>query len=83
MAAVRIAPTEHDPYSATRGLALFLSWILGVKSGRLFILRENDFERLASTGVNTPGTMFPDSVPRICDFPEADFWPASLRVRPG
>jgi hypothetical protein len=24
-------------------------------------------------GVNTPGTMFPDSVPRIFDFPEADF----------
>ena len=33
----------------------------------------NDFEHLANTGVNTPGTMFPDSVTRIFDFPEAAF----------
>jgi hypothetical protein len=38
-------------------------------------MSENDFECFASTGVNTPATMFPDSVLRIFDFPEADFRP--------
>ncbi len=32
------------------------------KSGRLFILRENDFECLASTGVNAPVAMVPNAV---------------------
>ena len=41
-------------------------------------ISENDFECLASTGVNTPETMFPSSDPRILDFPEADFWTAPL-----
>jgi hypothetical protein len=36
-------------------------------------MSENDFECLASTAVNTPGTMFPNSGPSILDFPEADF----------
>jgi hypothetical protein len=40
-------------------------------------MSENDFECFASTGVNTPVTMFPDSVLRIFDFPEADFRPTS------
>ncbi len=30
-----------------------------------------------------PKTMFPNSGPRILDFPEADFWPASSRVCSG
>jgi hypothetical protein len=38
-------------------------------------MSENDFECFASTGVNTPVTMFPDSVLRIFDFPETDFRP--------
>jgi len=33
-------------------------------------MRENDFECFASTGGNTPGTMFPNST--NFDFPEAD-----------
>jgi hypothetical protein len=41
----------------------------------------NDFEHLANTGVNTPGTMFPHSVPRIFDFPEADFGTNVVGVR--
>ena len=40
-------------------------------------MSENDFECFASTGVNTPVAMFPDSVLRIFDFPEADFRPPS------
>ena len=35
--------------------------------------RGNDFKHLANTGVNTPGTTFPDSGPMKLDFPEADF----------
>jgi hypothetical protein len=38
---------------------------------------ENDFECFASTRVNLPVTMFPDSVLRIFDFPESDFRPTS------
>src|SRR5437588_12057891 len=38
-------------------------------------MSENDFGCFASTGVNTPETMFPSSDPRKLDFPEADFWP--------
>jgi len=34
-------------------------------------MSENDFECFAKTGVNAPGTMFPDST--NFDFPEADF----------
>jgi hypothetical protein len=37
----------------------------------------NDFEHLANTGVNTPGRMFQDSVPRMFDFPDAAFGTAS------
>jgi len=33
---------------------------------------------LASTGVNTPETMFPRPPPESPNFPDADFWPASL-----
>jgi hypothetical protein len=43
-------------------------------------IRENDFECSASTGVNTPGAMFPDSVPRILDFPHSTSWRALLSV---
>jgi hypothetical protein len=31
---------------------------------------------LARTGVNTPGTMFPNSGGPGENFPEADFWPS-------
>ena len=35
-------------------------------------MSENDFECFASTGVNTPGTMFPNSACRASNFLEAD-----------
>ncbi len=34
-------------------------------------MSENDFECFASTGVNTPGTMFPDSRPANIRFPRS------------
>jgi len=39
-------------------------------------INENDFECFASTGANTPETMFPDSGLVNIRFPEADFWRA-------
>jgi hypothetical protein len=43
-------------------------------------MSENDFECFASTGVNTPETMFSNSW--FCEYgsPEADFWPVRLSV---
>ena len=38
-------------------------------------ISENDVKCLASTGVNTPGTMFPNSRPPVSlDLPIVDFW---------
>jgi len=43
-------------------------------------MSENDFECFASTGVNTPEIMSPDSGSVRFDFLEADFWLASTDV---
>jgi hypothetical protein len=48
-------------------LDLFSHWIEvplhSVHADEMQSMRENDLECLASTAVNTPGTMFPDSSP--------------------
>jgi hypothetical protein len=44
------------------------------------LMSENDFECFASTGVNTPGTMFPDSGPVDIRF-SRNRLPASLALR--
>lgn len=44
---------------------------------------ENELECMASTGVNTPETVFPSPDARTLDVPEEDFWLASLRVCSG
>jgi hypothetical protein len=36
-------------------------------------MRENDFEYLASTGVNTPGTMFPNWGFGVSQHPQTKF----------
>ena len=43
-------------------------------------MSENDFQCFASTGVNTPVTMLPDSVLQIFDFPKTYFRPRSTAL---